>query len=96
MEDKINSLKREKTEQKGKITRLETYVHSIIEPICEKELPELSVKIQNVKNIMKGVEDLLKEYFKLPAAMDISDTETDLEDMEARLEKNKGKYSYIN
>ena len=29
MEDKVNSLKCEKTAQKGKITRLETYVQSI-------------------------------------------------------------------
>ena len=87
MEDKVNSLKCEKTAQKGKITRLETYVQSITEPICEEKLPESHVKFENVKNIMKSVEELSKEYFKLPASMDISDAETDLEDMEARLEK---------
>ena len=57
MEDKVNSLKRVKTVQKGKIAWLETYIQSITEPISEEKLPELNLKIENTKNIMKCVED---------------------------------------
>ena len=57
MEDKVNSLKRVKTVQKGKIAWLETYIQSITEPISEEKLPELNLKIENTKNIMKSLED---------------------------------------
>ena len=44
MEDKVNSLKRLKNAQKGKISRLETYVESVTEPISREAT---GIKLEN-------------------------------------------------
>ena len=65
MEDKVNSLKRENTAQKRQILWFK--IQSITEPIREEKVPDLTVKLENVKNVMKSVEYhplvyLLKQY----------------------------------
>ena len=60
------------------------------EPINEEKLPEL-----NMKNIISREEDLRKEFFRLLATIDIGEAESNLEDVETRLEKKRCKIEKI-
>ena len=74
MEDKVNSLKLGKTAQKGKITRLETYVQSITEPICEERYREDFPSTVQMLDICFYVDDLISGKDDVPSALNNSIT----------------------
>ncbi|XP_035227433.1 uncharacterized protein LOC118199648 [Stegodyphus dumicola] len=82
-------VEREKATLKGKITRLETFVESVAEPISEDIITELEVKLETVCTVKRCIAELQKDYFKFPVKVDISEAETDLEEMEISSEKNR-------